>query len=407
MDANARAPATLVVAAFVMTLSSAFGQTFFIGLFAPMLKADLGLSDGWFGGFYTLATLASAMTLFWSGKFADRMRIRALAVGTLLGLALAAVAMAHITAAWLLIPVLFVLRLFGQGAQSHLAITGMGRWYRRRRGRMMAIGLMGVPTSEALMPSLVVLLIAAVGWRQTWLIGAAFLCLISIPLVLWFLRREPAHNQALESEAPGRQPVRDWTRGEVMRTPLFYAVVAGIVTPAFGVTAVFFNIGTLAETKGWSLSWYAAWLPLYAVVSVIIALVTGWLVDRLSARRLLPLALLPLALSLLVMVVWSAPEAVPVFLALLALTQGSSQTLLGALWAELFGTRHLGAIRSVAVAAQVLATALAPGLIGLLLDFGIGLDGQYLAMSLYTFAAAIGLYLLQPGLRRLAAPEAV
>jgi hypothetical protein len=37
-----------------------------------------------------------------------------------------------------------------------------------------------------------------------------------------------------------------------------------------------------------------------------------------------------------------------------ALTNGSASTLLGALWAELFGTRHLGAIRSVAFAAQEL-----------------------------------------------------
>ena len=40
-DARPRAPSDLVVAAFVMTLSSAFGQTYFIGVFAPSLAPGL------------------------------------------------------------------------------------------------------------------------------------------------------------------------------------------------------------------------------------------------------------------------------------------------------------------------------------------------------------------------------
>lgn len=401
MGSSTRAPATLVVAAFIMTMSSAFGQTFFIGLFAPSIKADLGLTDGGFGSFYAIATLASAGLLFWAGKFADRTRIRWLAAGSLFGLALACIAMAKIDLAWLLVPTLLLLRFFGQGAQGHLAITGVGRWYRRRRGKMMALAVMGVPVSEAITPSLAVLVIAALGWREAWLLGAAFLCFVSVPLVLFFLRQEPAHDQVLETEGPGRQPSREWTRGEVLRTPLFFAVLAGVVTPSFVVTGVFFNAGNLAVLKGWTLSWYASWLPLYAVVGILSSLATGWLVDRLSARLLLPFGLLPLGGSLLILVLWHSLYAVPAFLALMALTQGSSQTLLGALWAELFGTRHLGAIRSAAVSAQILATALAPGLMGLLLDLQVGLDAQLTVIAIYTFAAAAGLWLLQPRLKRL------
>ncbi len=72
------------------------------------------------------------------------------------------------------------------------------------------------------------------------------------------------------------------------------------------------------------------------------------------------------------------------------------------MWAELFGTRHLGAIRSIAVAAQVFSTALAPGLMGILLDRGVTLEAQYLAMVAYGLAAALCLALLRPRLERLA-----
>lgn len=402
MQASTRAPAILVAGAFAMTLSSAFGQTFFIGLFAPDLKRELGLTDGSFGAIYTLATIASACLLFWSGKVADRMRIRWLAFASLAGLAAACTAMASLTQAWMLVPVLLALRFFGQGAQGHLALTGIGRWYRRRRGTMTSIAILGFPTAEAFLPALVVASIAVVGWRQTWLIGAGVLCFLSLPLVMLFLRREPPHDRVFEAETEGALAAREWTRAEVLRSPLFFALLAGIVTPSFVSTGIFFHIGYLADLRSWSLGWYATWLPLYAVASVATALLSGWLVDRFGARQLLPWILLPLSAAMFIVALFHSAYAVPLFLVLIAMTQGSSQTLLGALWVELFGARHYGAIRSVAVSAQVFATALAPGLIGVLLDAGVAMEAQHLAMAVYALAASLVLKLLQPRLKWLA-----
>jgi hypothetical protein len=109
-----------------------------------------------------------------------------------------------------------------------------------------------------------------------------------------------------------------------------------------------------------------------------------------------------LVVGVVALAVFRSPYTVPVFMALYALTNGSASTLLGALWAELFGTRYLGAIRSVAFSVQVFASALAPGLIGVLLDHGMRLDAQYLVMAAYGFAASIWLKLLSPRLHRLA-----
>ena len=71
----------------LLTFSSSIGQTYFIALFAGALRADLGLSHGAFGGLYTLATLASALTLVWLGKTADRFDPAVLAALTLAALA--------------------------------------------------------------------------------------------------------------------------------------------------------------------------------------------------------------------------------------------------------------------------------------------------------------------------------
>jgi len=56
---------------FGLPFASAFGQTWFISLFAGEIKLAYGLSDGQWGAIYTVATLASATLLLWRGSLAD------------------------------------------------------------------------------------------------------------------------------------------------------------------------------------------------------------------------------------------------------------------------------------------------------------------------------------------------
>jgi len=63
----------------VLTLSSCFGQTFFISIFAGEIRGEFGLSHGEWGGIYTIGTLASALLMLWAGGLTDRFRIRNLA----------------------------------------------------------------------------------------------------------------------------------------------------------------------------------------------------------------------------------------------------------------------------------------------------------------------------------------
>ncbi len=126
--------------------------------------------------------------------------------------------------------------------------------------------------------------------------------------------------------------------------------------------------------------------------------------DKWRAGRLLPVYLLPMAAGLLLLSASDAPWVAPAFMALSGLTAGAATTLIGALWAEIYGTRHLGAIRALAVAAMVFATGLSPGVMGGLLDLGIGLDAQILVMAVYTLAAAALFLALAWGTPRLVRP---
>jgi len=376
-------------AGYLLALSSSFGQTFFIALSGGEIRALLDLSPGDFGGLYGIATGLSALTMIWVGQLADRRLLAPLAMAVLGMLAVACLLMATAETVLQLLLALYLLRLFGQGMSGHVSVTAMARWFEVRRGRALSIAALGYPTGEALLPSLTVLAAALAGWRGVWFLAAGLLLLVSLPLVRWLLRHEPGRTPPAAAPSPTASDRPSWTRRQVLRDPLLYLLLPGILIPSFTMTGIFFHQTLLVEAKGWSLAWFAACFPVYAATVVIVSLVTGWTLDRYGSRVLLSLYLLPLTLAFALLSAGDWPGLAPAFMLLAGATVGQSFVLLGALWAELYGTAHIGAIRALVHAAMVLSTAAAPGLMGWLFDLGVGLDAQLQVFALYTLAACV------------------
>jgi MFS family permease len=166
-----RAEARWLSSGFLLMFCSGFGQTYIIALFAGVLKADLALGDGQWGSLFTAGTIASAALLMSAGRLAHRYPTRWLGVGVIVGLALTSFAMASLTSAWMLALVLFGLRFFGRGMMTHVAMTAMGRWFNRKRGRAVSIAGLGLPASEGLLPPLAVAVAALIGWRESWYVA--------------------------------------------------------------------------------------------------------------------------------------------------------------------------------------------------------------------------------------------
>lgn len=370
-----------LAAGLLLTFFSSFGQTFFISLFAGEIRSEFSLSHGDFGAIYMAATLFSAGTLTVIGKVVDDHSIASVAVGVILALTLFCIGMANVASVWMLFAVIYGLRLFGQGMLTHTAFTAMGRWYSAQRGRAVSVATLGHQVGEALLPILFVSLIGIVGWRTGWWIAAGALFVGALPAILWLLQveRTPRARKVTGVPETGRQ----WTRGEVLRDPAFWVISCGTLAPPFIGTTIFFHQVYLVELRGWTQELFAAAFVAMSGMTVVFALATGWAIDRFSALKLLPFFLLPLSLACLVLAGVAHPAAAFIFMMLLGASYGISSTLFGALWPEVYGTRHLGAIRSVVVALMVLSSALGPGVTGWLIDLGVAYERQMVAMAGY------------------------
>ena len=388
---------------------SAFGQTFFIAVFGPDIRAEFNLSHGDFGGYYAIGTAVSGVTLIWAGKLIDRFDLRWVTAGVASLLILACVFMSIVPVAWALAPAIFALRLSGQGLMSHTAMTAMGRYFEAERGRAVSIAILGFPLGVAVFPGLAVWLSGQFGWRMAWALVALALTLFLIPVLLWLLKGHGARHrfflaQTTGSTDPGMaaraQPTgrrRQWTRAEVLRDPRFYLLCFAITAPSFISTGLFFHQAHLAAAKGWSLAWLAAAFAAYTVGAIGANLAFGPLIDKYGARRLLPYYLYPLVLACLTIVFFNHPLSAVALTLFLGLTSGSGQTLVGAAWPEFYGALNLGAIRAMVISMSVGASALSPFVLGWLIDRGASMESMavgflvYLALAIAGIMAALAL----------------
>ena len=176
----------------LLAFGACLGHTWFIALFAGEIRAEFGLSDGQWGLIYTAATLSSAALLFGRGGWADTVALSRLAPIIAVAFAGAAVLMALGQTIWTLGIAVFLLRFCGQGMFSHIQQTAMARWFVATRGRAMAIANLGYTTGQILLPLPAVLLMGWIGWRASWLVVAAILLVIILPLLIWLLKQDRA-----------------------------------------------------------------------------------------------------------------------------------------------------------------------------------------------------------------------
>ncbi len=391
----------LVAFSFLMALYSSFGQTYFVGVFGPQVQAEFGLSHTMWGTIYLLGTLASALVLPFSGPLIDRLRHRPFAHAVTGLLILASFYMAWVPGPVGLVLAIFLLRHSGQGLASHVSVTSMARYFDRDRGRAIAIAAMGYTVGEAVLPFLAVVLIAIMGWRWTYASAAIFIILTLIPAGFWLLRdhdsfhRRHARVQANTPEG-STSTRRSWTRAEVLRDVRFYLMCPGILSSSMIVTAFFFHHLNIASTKGWSGEWITGTYILYAGAGTVTMLLAGPLIDRLTAVRVTQIMLIPLVLSCLILGLAAHPLAVLVYMVVLGVHSGLHLTSVSALWAELYGLKHLGAIKSLYTALMVLSSALGPVIMGSLMDLGVGIA---LTCALFAGYALIGNLLLLIALR--------
>jgi MFS family permease len=288
---------------------------------------------------------------------------------------------------------MLVLRHLGQGLMSMAGTTAMVRYLDHQRGKANALGGIGYSVSEATLPTLVIASLALLNWRQSWIFWALML-MVTMPLLIrWLLRdHDQRHSQYLrnisaDTAAPSHSLQKQWSRPEVLRDPFFYCFIPVLVAMPLLFTGFMFHQVHLVDAKGWSLGAWGGLYILYAGVSMAFKLWTGVIIDRVGALNVTPLICIPFAVGLVALASASQFEVAVAFMVLMGMSVGMYSTVSPPFYAEMYGTQHLGSIKSVTTATMVFASAVSPVVMGWLIDIGVSMNTMALGGALYIMSA--------------------
>ena len=389
----------VIIFGFIFTFFSSFGQSFFLGLFNSSIRDTLSITQGQFGSIYASATLLSSFLLIWVGKKIDDINIFKFAFFVTLLLSFSCFFFSKISSVIFLFIAIFLMRFSGQGMMSHTATTTISRYFTKSRGKALSTCWFGLSTAEFILPVLIVYLLTITSWQNIW-ISISILVLIFLPITSFILIKNLNFESREETNEKDfkDQNIKQWKRVEVLKDYRFYIVCLNMLAMPWIATGVFVYQSFITESKGWGTFVIAQSFMIYSILSVATLLVTGYLIDKFTSRKLLIFMNIPLLFSALVLIFFDTPFSSFIFLGLIGISNGFANVLGSSTWAEIYGVRYIGSIKALTTALMVFSTAFGTALFGLLIDAGFSIEKIALVAFCYIFLVTIMLFLTRNSL---------
>ena len=386
----------VIVFGFIFTFFSSFGQSFFLGIFNTSIRETLSITHGQFGSIYASATLCSSLLLIWVGKKIDDINIFRFAIYVTLLLSFSCFFFSKISSIVFLFIAIFLMRFSGQGMMSHTATTTVSRYFTKSRGRALSICWFGLSSAEFILPVLMVFLLSLTTWQNIWTV-IALLILIFLPIASFFLVRTVKLDtrESTEGEEFKEENIKQWKRIEVIKDYKFYIVSMNMLAMPWIATGVFVYQSFITESKNWGPFVIAQSFMSYSVFSVITLLISGFLIDKFTSRKLLIFMNIPLFLSTFVIIYFDAQFTAFIFLGLIGISNGLANVLGSSTWAEVYGVKHIGSIKALTTALMVFSTALGTALFGILIDIGFSIEKIAIISALYILISFVLLFLVR------------
>ena len=199
-------------------------------------------------------------------------------------------------------------------------------------------------------------------------------------------------REDLENKEFKEKDIKQWKRVEVLKDYRFYVVCLNMLAMPWIATGVFVYQSFIIESKEWGAFVIAQSFMVYSILSVLTLLISGFLIDKFTSRKLLVFMNIPLLLSSLVLIFFDIPLSAFIFLGLIGISNGLANVLGSSTWAEIYGVRHIGSIKALTTALMVFSTAFGTALFGILIDKGFSIEQIALVSSIYISLSIILLF---------------
>ena len=411
----------IVVAIFIAEFVASGVGTFVTPLFFKAMTEDMGWSLTMLTGALTAQTLANAGVAPYLGKVLDRLGARPVmlfgAIAAGLGLILLT-RIQEIWQFWVLYGLVGALGLAEMGGFTGPVLVT--KWFTRLRGRAMAISSMGTTLGGVVMAPIVGILIASYGWRSAWMVLGIFVLVVTIPVVLLMVRKQPEDlglkpDGDLDGTRPitGAHPVKkrryagtdvSWTVKEAMRTRTMWILIIGLNLVNLSATVTVYSlVPFLTQQEGMAVTAAGYVVSARLGASTMSRLVWGWAVDHFPMNWCLAAGFFARALTSLCLLLPFPVNVVSVIV--LSVLGGGFQVLQPMAFANYFGRDHAGAIQGATRPFLIASSLVGPLFIAFVFDVTGSFDLGFLVAGVMGLASAfLGLAATMPSKEEATAP---
>jgi MFS family permease len=390
----------VVAGAFVCMLTGYAVAYSFAAFFEP-LRIEFGAQRGETSLVFSISAFLYFSLGLPAGLIADRLGPRPVVIGGLLVTALGLVLAARATSLWQVYLGYSLGVGLGVGFSYVPSVAAVQRWFVRGRGTASGIAIAGIGVGTLIGAPAAHELIAAIGWRETYLVLAAFAA--AGALLSGVLVRPPPQRYGLAPDGGPPAPegatviAPGLTLGEAVRSGPFWAIYTGAMLMSFGLFAPFVHLVPYARDVGLGEGFGVMLIVLLGVGSTVGRFLFASLTSRLGRR--LSFAMMYVG-SGVMLVEWSLSTSGPALIAfalLFGAFYGGFVAIAPSLAADYFGGRALAAVIGALYSGVAFGALLGSPVAGYAYDLFGSYTGAILAGAALCFVSfAITLFIPEP-----------
>jgi sugar phosphate permease len=375
----------------------------------PVFLKPLKDEHGWTTTQVSLASTIyfciSGLTAALIGPYVDRRGPKAFMLwGTIIN-GVSAAFIGLVNELWQLYAVYFVFAV-AFGMSSAIAVNAiMTRWFVRKRALAMSISSTGVSLGGVVLAPVAAKLIDIGGLELATPILGALVIVVGVPVVLLVIAFTP-QEMGLQPDGEVSPPpairatmavqMRQWSRGEAMRTIGFWGIFIAFLLVLIAQTGYIVHQVSFLEDRLGSRSEAALTLSVTAFGSIVARLVVGIFADGVDKRLLTVILFVVQATCILLIIHTTSVAATWILTLIFGLTIGNIYMMQSLLVGEIFGMVSFGAVFGLISLAGQVGSGLGPIGVGVLHDETGGYTVPFTITSILTYVAAIAVLFARP-----------